>query len=99
MIPFAAAPPKIERDQALPDYFTEMIRFAALANERVAAEAALAKVKEPDANLVSILKDTEVSIKFTKEIDFPTELLDAVNSKQERPTKGSRKNEERKMED
>ena len=59
-----------------------MIRFAALANERVAAEAALAKVKEPEANLVSISKDAEVSIKFTKEIDFPTELLEAVNAKQ-----------------
>ena len=45
MIPSAVAPPKIERDQALPDYFTEMVRFAALANEWVAAEAALAKVK------------------------------------------------------
>ena len=58
-----------------------MIRFAVLANERVAAEAALAKVKEPDANLVSISKYGEVSIKFTKEIDFPTGLLEAVNAK------------------
>ena len=58
-----------------------MIRFAALANEWVAAEAALAKVKEPDANIVSISKYGEVSIKFTKEIDFPTGLLEAINPK------------------
>ena len=76
-----------------------MIRFAALANEWVAAEAALAKVKEPDANLASISKDAEVSIKFTKEIDFPTKLLEAVNAKQARPTTDSGNNEERKIGD
>ena len=76
-----------------------MIRISALANERVAAEAALAKVKEPDANLLSISKDGDVSIKFTKEINFPAELLEAVNENQVKPTTGSGKNKGRKMED
>ena len=40
-----------------------------------------------------------MSIKFTKEINFPTNLLEAVNAKKSKPTTGSGKNEEQKLED
>ena len=56
-----------------------MIKASVLAREIIAAEVDLAKFELPEAELVSISKDAEVLIKFSKEIQFPTDLLLAVN--------------------
>ena len=57
-----------------------MIKASVLAREIIAAEVDLAKFELPEAELVSISKDAEVLIKLSKDIQFPNDLLQAINS-------------------
>ena len=57
-----------------------MIKASALAREEIAAEVDLEKFELPGVKLVSISKDAEVLIKISKDVKFPADLLQAVNS-------------------
>ena len=57
-----------------------MNKAAALAREHFEAEAALAEVKMPEVELVSVSKDALAIIRFSKDIQFPAELLKTVRS-------------------
>ena len=62
-----------------------MIKASILSRERTAKEKGLTVAELPEVKLVSISKDGEVILKFTKDIQFPTDLLQTVNSKSKRP--------------
>ena len=73
-----------------------MIKASILSRERTAKEKGLTVAELPEVKLVSISKDGEVILKFTKDIQFPIDLLRTVDSKNKRPAEAK---EDRKMDD
>ena len=73
-----------------------MIKASILSRERTAKEKGLTVAELPEVKLVSISKDGEVILKFTKDIQFPIDLLQTVVSKNKRPAEAK---EDRKMDD
>ena len=71
-----------------------MIKASALAREEIAAEVDLAKFELPEVELVSISKDAEVLIKISKDIEFPADLLQAVNSSNQLAEKDHKMNDD-----
>ena len=71
-----------------------MIKASALARKKIAAEVDLEKVELPEAELVSISKDAEVLIKLSKDIKFPNDLLQAINSSNQAAKKDHKMNDD-----
>ena len=71
-----------------------MIKASALAREEIAAEIDLAKFELPEVELVSISKDAEVLIKISKDIQFPNDLLQAIDSSNRAAKKDHKMNDD-----
>ena len=83
-LPNVQSPPKIGKDQSLSDYYASLRKESDRAGEKAKKLAALDSdtLEIPTARIGKISKNREVVIEFTKEIEFPSEILRKLQDSQ-----------------